>query len=585
VYSASKRSVLSLLSCLVVLFTGCVRSEEDELSAEEATAPPVSVLTQHNDLSRTGANLSETILTTKNVNVGHFGKLFSRKVSGYIYAQPLVAAGAISGKNVVYVATESNNVYAFDADDPAASTALAHVRVDPPMPETDVPGYPNCKDLNPSHTGETDPLEINKYVGITGTPVIDATAKVMYVAAKTKITDTAHPTGVVRYYLYTLALDTLKVQHKVELTATVTASGDGSSGGKLTFDPTHHLNRVALTLSKGVVYVGFASHCDANPYHGWIFRYDTVAKKLLAPYVTTPSTSRGGIWMGGGGLAVDSGGDLYFTAGNTKPTDTNTSGKAIANALARVTINTSGALVTKDWFMPSNVADLDTKDLDLDSAGVLLIPGTNLVVGGGKESKLFLLNRSALGKFNATDKVVQEFFVEPGTAKVPDHEIAGTPVYWDRAATSRLYVWPVRAPLKAYAFDGSKFNPTPQSVGRRPPTAIATGLEARCPSRPMARKRAPGSSGRPIRCPTASTRIRIIRPCRASFTPSTPKTCRRSCGTASRTTPATGSTGTPSSARPPWPTARSTWPPSRTGWTYTACCRRRPSTAASPTSR
>ena len=216
---------LRVLACLLQILSVVL------LSATPTSAPAMNVLTQHNDNFRTGANLSEYILTASNVNTGQFGKLFSRAVDGQIYAQPLYVNGLIISnklRNVVYVATEHDSVYAFDADDPAASNALWHVNLGASVPIADIEG---CDDLQPE-------------IGITSPPVIDLTSNTMYVDAKTKVGS--------NHFQRLHALDILTGQEKfggpVSIQGSVPGTGAGSSGGTLTFDPLYQHSRAGLLL-------------------------------------------------------------------------------------------------------------------------------------------------------------------------------------------------------------------------------------------------------------------------------------------------------------------------------------------------
>jgi hypothetical protein len=260
-----------------------------------------AVLTQHNDNFRTGANLNETQLNTTNVNVSQFGKLFSRAVDGFVYAQPLylpdVAIPQMGVHNVVYVATEHNSVYAYDADDPAASSPLWQVNLGDSVPSTDI--APDYGDLIPE-------------IGITGTPVIDPVAGAIYVVAKSKDRDGYHQK------LHALDVSTGAEQFggPVEIAGSVLGTGDANVNGTVGFDPFVQLNRPGLLLSNGRVYVAFGSHADMDPYHGWVMAYDAATLQQVAVYNTTPDGGRGSIWMSGQGLTADPVGNIYVTSAN-----------------------------------------------------------------------------------------------------------------------------------------------------------------------------------------------------------------------------------------------------------------------------
>ena len=468
--SHQRRANRCSLSCLagpvaliVGLAGGCSRQSDDALTVQSAalSAPLTGVLTQHNDLGRSGANLNETILTTSNVNTTTFGKLTSLAVSGQVYAQPLYVASAINGKNVVFIATEANKVYAYNADSPW-DLIWSRTDFEPPWTST------AC--------ANTQPL-----LGISSTPVIDPASNSIYVVNKTS-TGTTFQTMLHVLNMTTGAdkvtpVDVSKAADGT--TVSVNGTGDGSVGGKLTFDPMRHQNRVGLTLSQGVLSIGFGSHCDQNNYHGWLLRFDTTVSppQPLAPYVTTPNTGHGAFWMGGQGFSVDANGDLYFMSGDGRSGDTTTDGTQLANAFVRLTnVGVSGTPTVASWFMPSDVASLDTADADIGSSGPLLIPGTSLLVGGGKNGIFYVLNRTTMGGFVAGSppepQIVQRFSPSSNNG-----QIVGSPVWWESPAGSRLYVWPGKAPLAAFAFNRSTnlFNTTALAHGVDNPTTDPQG--------------------------------------------------------------------------------------------------------------
>ena len=237
------------------------------------------MLTSHNDNARTGANLHETILTPSNVNALQFGKLFTIRLDGDVYAQPLyvpkVAVPSLGIHNIVYAATENNTVYALDADDPKG-VILWNVHLGPALSFEDVPtGY--CTVIVP-------------VVGITGTPVIDASTKTMYVVART-FEHSKH-----EYKLHALDLQTGKEKtgSPVVISAEVPGTGDGSKNGKIVFESNVQLQRPALAMVAGKIIIGFGSTCDFGNYHGWVLAYDSSTLTQTAAFVTTPNASRGG---------------------------------------------------------------------------------------------------------------------------------------------------------------------------------------------------------------------------------------------------------------------------------------------------
>ncbi|GAA0400674.1 hypothetical protein [Streptomyces luteireticuli] len=423
---------------------------------------PPPVTTQHNDNRRTGANLLETALSPATVGPRTFGLLFSRPVDGQVYAQPLYLPGLeLPGRtvrNVVYVATMHNSVHAFDADDPAAQAPLWRASLGPSAPLPD-------PDIGPRGYGD-----ITAEVGIVSTPVIDAERRVMYVVAFTKESDGHHHT------LHALDVRTGRevLGGPVRIAATVPGTGDGSVDGRLVFTSHRQLQRAALTLANGRVYVAFASYGDKSPYHGWVFGYDATTLRRTGVYVTTPGTGLGGIWQAGQGPAVDDAGDLYLITGNGGFRE---DGSELGDCIVRLRPD----LTVADWFSPFDNAALDAADLDLGSAGPLLVPGTRLLLGGGKTSKFYLLDTRSLGHFHAgsDSQIVQSFPVVP-----PDgnrHHIHGGAVHWAFPGGPWVYVWPENAFLRAYRFTGGKLVTTPASVST---TTDPTGVPGGSPGMP-----------------------------------------------------------------------------------------------------
>ena len=392
------------------------------------------VTTHHNDASRTGQNLSETILNTSNVNVNQFGKLFACPVDGYIYAQPLYMpqVNVSSGlHNVAYVATENDSVYAFDADN---GTQLWHINLGTPVPSTDISS--TYKDLTP-------------VIGITGTPVIDPVSSTLYLVAKTKDTSTN------TYHQTLHALDITSGAERpgspVEITASVPGSGSGSSGGAIAFQPLYQLNRPGLLLLNGVVYIAFGSHGDIGPYHGWVLAYNASTLAQIAAFNTTPNGSEGAIWQGGQGLVADTD-NIYFMTGNGS-FDANTGGTDYGDTVLK--LSTSTGLSVSDYFTPDNQSSLNQTDADLGSGGPILLPGTTSIVGGGKDGILRLVNTASMGEFNlGLNADLQEFQATSGIIMIG-------PVYWDSPNNGPVvYLWGPGDHLKAFQFTNGSFQTT-----------------------------------------------------------------------------------------------------------------------------
>jgi hypothetical protein len=395
----------------------------------------VEVLTQHNDLSRTGANLEEVLLAPVNVNASRFGKLFTRTVDGAIYAQPLyVPQLVIAGQtqNVVIVATEHNSVYAFDADNPAATTALWQVNLGTSVPQSEVN---NCGDLPPE-------------IGITATPVIDLAGGTIYVDAKTKVA-----TGSTTNYFHSLhALDLYSGQEKFGGPVVIQGS---------TFNARHNHNRPGLVLLSNVVYLAFGSHCDWQPYHGWLFGYNATNLNQVAIFNTTPNGSEGAIWSCGMAPAVDAAGNLYVMTGNGT-FDANTGGSDYGQSFLK--FSTTNGLTLVDWFTPYNAVNLSSSDKDVGTGGPVLLPGSQLLVGLDKAGTLFLLSQTNLGHFsnNGTSdtNIVQEF-----TATAATDTIGQCPVYWKGPTNRYIYIACGNSQLKSFLFTGTNIQSNPLATG------------------------------------------------------------------------------------------------------------------------
>ncbi len=290
----------------VVAVTTADGTQTSSATVSVTTHP--GVFTHHNDNYRTGQNVAETVLTPASVTTATFGKLASFALDGYAQASPLYVSGvSIPGKglrNVVYVATEHNSVYALDADEVSASPLWQVSFINPAAGVTTVPA---------SDTGEC--CDIAPEIGITGTPVIDASTGTLYVVAKTKEVGGA---TVYRQRLHALDIATgaEKFGGPVILQASVPGSGAGSQGGVVPFDALHENQRPALLLSNGVVYIGFGGHGDVQPYHGWLLGYNATTLQQVMAFNTSPNAEGGGMWQANGGPAADAAGNIYFVTGN-----------------------------------------------------------------------------------------------------------------------------------------------------------------------------------------------------------------------------------------------------------------------------
>lgn len=409
------------------------------------------VLTYHNNLSRDGTNTHEFALTTSNITTTTFGKLFSCQTDGAIYAQPLwIPQLTVGGAphNVVIVATQHESLYAFDAD-AAPCTTLWHVS----LVDSSHGGTTGESAVPSSGTGAlvgSGYGDIAPEVGITGTPVIDSTTNTLYVVSKSVATST-------QFFQRLHAIDVTTGNerippHSIDSTVTVPGNAPDSVGGQVAFNPRTAHQRPGLVLSNGVVYVAWASHEDRDPYHGWLmgFSPSTLEPVANAVFNTTPNTvgtasyARGGIWMGGGAPAVDSSGYLYCITGNGT-FNANSGGPNYGDSVLK--LSTASGLSVADYFTPLDQASLDANDTDFGSGAATVLvdqpsaTAPHLVIGGGKEGNLFLLNRDNLGKFNGSTNSVVET-VNLGNS------IFATPVFWQ----TNLYVAGV-GPLKMFIFN------------------------------------------------------------------------------------------------------------------------------------
>lgn len=405
---------------LVALQLGCGESE-----TVVAPQRDTIILTQRYDNARSGQNLSESTLKVSNVNSARFGKLFARAVDDEIYAQPLyvpnVELGSSGARNVLYIATVNNSVYAFDADDSAASEPLWSVNL-----TADMPGVRPVKSADVGQYCGTY-RDFNKNIGIVGTPVIDAASRTIYLVTRTK----EGGRFVQRLHALDITTGAPRPNSPVDIRANVEGSGAGSSDGRLHFDPEIHNQRAALLLANGTVYISWAAHCDTGPYHGWILGYDAKTLEQVVAKVTTPDGKAGGIWQSNSGPSADTQGNIYLTVGNGTVTAPK-GGRDYGSAFLK--LSASGEVL--DWFVPFNFEKLNRTDSDLGSAGVLLIPGTELLTSGGKEGKLYVLNRNDLGRFQprSDEQVVQSI-------KVAADGLYGTPTYWNGPGGPYIYVW------------------------------------------------------------------------------------------------------------------------------------------------
>ena len=345
---------------------------------------------------RTGLNSNETVLTPANVNSTQFGKLFSYALDGVADASALYIANlSIPGQgyhNVVYVATEHDSVYAFDADGLGNNPLWKVSFINPAAGITSVP---------PTDTGEC--CDISPEIGITGSPVIDPATGTLYVIAKTKEVSGSAVNYVHRLHALNIATGAEKFGGPVIIQASVPGDGDGSSGGQVPFLSLRENQRAALLLNNGVVYAAFAAHGDQPPYHGWVLGYNAATLQRVMAYNSSPNGSGGGIWQSGDGLASDSTGNIYFVTGNGD-FNANSGGGDYGDSFMK--ISPGGAVL--DYFTPYDQANMAARDIDLGSGGTLLLPDQSgshphLAISAGKNGTIYLVDRDNMGKYKANN--------------------------------------------------------------------------------------------------------------------------------------------------------------------------------------
>jgi len=401
-----------------------------------ALSAQVSVLMNRYDPATTGSNPHETILTPANVNAASFGKLYSYYVDGAVFAQPLYLHGT---RNVLYVATANDKVYAFDADKPGPPIWMRDLTDEAkgvtPVPVTDIT---NNNDLN-----------VVGNVGIIGTPVIDQAAGAMFLIARTR------ENGKHVQRLHKMALsDGHDLLPPVVIDASVTSTAKDAVNGMLRFDPKGANQRPGLVLVKGNVVIAWASHEDIRPYHGWVMSYDAATLKQTGVLCVSPNGTEGGIWQSGRGPAVDADGAIYFETGNGS-----VDGKTEwGTSLIKLGIHPDG-LKVDDYWTPHDFEALNQRDADLGSTGPMLAPGTNFLIAGSKKGILYVFDKRNLGKLTPEDSGALQMLTNNG-----GRLLAG-PAWWDGPNGAVLYVWTEADFLKAYRWTGQRLEDTPMAKG------------------------------------------------------------------------------------------------------------------------
>ena len=426
-----------------------------------AAIAQVSVLTAHNDIARTGQNLNETILTPSNVNSTQFGELFSHPVSGGVYAQPLYVSHVgipIPGTtkvvyhNVVYVVTNLDFVYAFDADNNGGINAG-------PLWSLYLPG--------------------NTYLsngGVVGTPVIDPASNTMYLVSH----ETLNSASLFRLHALDITTGAEKFGGPLVIQGSVQGTGTGSSGGVLTLSSGYQWQRSGLLLLNGILYIAFSANADNASWHGWLFSYNAATLSQIDIFCTSPNGSGAGIWMGGAGLAAEVNdlskpyGRMFFATGNGSFSASSPYTRSMSYGMSVLDLDlTGGTFTVEDTFTPYNEGVLEAQDADLGSGGPVLLPAQTLSAGGtlnplveaGKSGAIYILNRNNLGGFNATsDQIVQEVLTPGAGPQNWGEGVWGTEAYWN----GNIYYGGIKpgaiSSLAAYSFTNGELSTSPTST-------------------------------------------------------------------------------------------------------------------------
>ena len=462
----------------------------------------VGLLTNRYDNARTGANLSETQLNTSNVGASNaFGKLWSYTVDGAIFAQPLYVPGLNIGggtHNVLYVATMNDKLYALDADSAATLWCISFTSDTSggcnnpggftpsagtgPIPMTDILGHrpPVLPDLPVADTN----FNIVGNIGILSTPVIDGTTNTMYLVVRSEEAGTPCAMNFLgtqnmcqRLHAVDITTGAEKFGGPTTIAGSVPGNGLGSVSGSVTFDPAMGNQRPGLALVNGQIFIAWASHEDSTPnYHGWVMSYSASTLLQTGIFCVSPNSTQsrsGGIWMWGRAPAVDSNGRVYYMTGNGDWDGVTEYGDSF------IGFNSTSGANFVDFFTPSDQGDLNGGDLDLGSSGPMMIPGTNLLVGAGKSSILYVMDTTNSGDFGLEPTLpalppppLQNVYINNN---IGTNYVKAGPVYWNRSGGLGpwIYLWAENDVAKAYHFNGSTFdNPgtviipaTPISMG------------------------------------------------------------------------------------------------------------------------
>ncbi len=424
-------------------------SHSAPITVSVAALQGTDVVTYHDDVGRSGLNATESTLTQANVTASKFGLLRILPVDGLVDAQPLYLSSLMVGgqtHNVVFVATEHDSVYAFDADTGAQLWKTSVLGAG----ETTSDDH-GCGQISPE-------------IGITSTPVIDPQAGPK--GAIFVVGMSLDQGGAYHQRLHALDVTTGAelTGSPTEIHATYPGTGANSSGGSVVFDPGQYAERAGLLLLNGTIYLSWTSHCDDDPYTGWVMGYSEKTLAQITVLNLTPNGSEGSIWMSGGGLAADSSGNIYFLDANGTFDTTLTANGFPAqadygNAFLKLS-TTGGNLAVADYFEMYNTVSESNADEDLGSGGAMVLPDLtdnsgavhHLAVGAGKDGMIYVVNRDSMGKFNPQNDnaIYQE--ISGGSGGV-----WATPAYFNNT----VYYGAVGDNLKAYSISNALLATTP----------------------------------------------------------------------------------------------------------------------------
>jgi hypothetical protein len=444
-----------LVLLLVVSFVSTCGGGSKETASPVGPSPTptpssgVDVVTYHDDMGRTGLNPNETTLTPSNVNSSQFGLLRTLAVDGKVDGEPLYLSNlSVAGQtqNVVFAVTENDSVYAFNADTGAQ------------LWKTSVLG----QNENPSDDHGCS--QISPEIGITSTPVIDPNAgphgEIFVVGMSLDASGAYHQ----RLHALDVTTGAEMSGSPAEITASYPGTGSNSSGGNVVFAPGMYAERAGLLLLNGTIYLGWTSHCDGQPYTGWLMAYSESTLTQTSVLNLTPNGAEGSIWMAGSGLAADSTGNIYFLDANgTFDTTLNASGFPsvgdFGNGFLKVATS-GGTLAVADFFEPYNTVAESDADQDLGSGGALVLPDLtdasgnvhHLAVGAGKDSTIYVVNRDSMGKFNSQNN--NAIYQQIGGAIVGG--VWSMPAYFNNT----VYYGAVGDALKAFLIANAKLATT-----------------------------------------------------------------------------------------------------------------------------